>query len=173
MAKKKISITQKRWLLSLHILCTVIWLGAGFCSLVLNIVASVSSDTHTLNAVYAATEDLDKALIRAGAIATLATGILLSVLTHWGLLRFYWIMVKEVLTVVSIFVGFVISDRTVDTISMTMTDHFHVLQNSLYTTNQIIIFCGIIFEIVCLSAVIAISVFKPWGQRKLRVATNI
>jgi uncharacterized membrane protein len=106
----KITITQKRWLLSAHILCTVAWVGAGLCSLVFNITALLTHEPHLLNATYVLIDALDKAILRGGAVGAIITGILLSVLTHWGLLRFYWIIVKEIVSVVCIVEG-VILDR--------------------------------------------------------------
>jgi hypothetical protein len=92
----KITIKQKRWLLSAHLLCTVAWLGAALCSLILNLTALFTTDPHLLNAAYVQASILDKAILRGGAIGALITGILLSVLTQWGLVRFYWIIVKEI-----------------------------------------------------------------------------
>ena len=40
----KLTITQKRWLLSAHILFSVAWLGTAVCSLVLSILAATTRD---------------------------------------------------------------------------------------------------------------------------------
>jgi hypothetical protein len=164
--RNKISITQKRWLLSAHLLCTVAWLGAGLCSLIFNITALITNDPHLLNAAYVFADILDKAILRGGAVGALITGILLSVLTQWGLMRFYWIIVKEIVSVLCIVVGFIISGWNDDAISLTAMQGLHVLHNPLYITNRTLMFIGIFFQLISLSGVIVISVFKPWGQRK-------
>jgi hypothetical protein len=119
-----------------------------------------------LNTTYILVDILDKAILRGGAIGALITGILLSVLTQWGMIRFYWIMVKEIFTVFSIVVGSMLSGWNDNAISMTAMQGLKAIHNPLYTTNRMMIFIGIFFEIVSLSGVIVISVFKPWGQRK-------
>src|SRR5215472_5748493 len=116
--RNKITITQKRWLLSAHIFCTVAWLGAGLCSLVFNITALITNDPRLLTATYILTDILDKAILRGGAIGALITGILLSVLTQWGLLRFYWIIVKEIVSILCIVIGFIISGWNDDAIAL-------------------------------------------------------
>src|SRR5882724_2438464 len=49
--RNKISITQKRWLLSAHLLFVTAWLGSGLCSLAFNITALFTTDPHLLNTV--------------------------------------------------------------------------------------------------------------------------
>ena len=164
--RNKITIRQKRWLLSAHILCAVAWLGAALCSLIFSLTALFTIDAHLLNATYVFADILDKAILRGGAIGALITGILLSVLTQWGLIRFYWIIVKEIVSVLCIVVGIIISGWNDNAISLTAHKGLQVFHNPLYLTNRTLVFMGICFQILALSGVIVISVFKPWGQRK-------
>lgn len=164
--RNKITSTQKRWLLSVHILCTVAWLGAGLCSLVFNITALLTHDPHLLNATYVLIDALDRAILRGGAAGVIITGILLAALTHWGLLRFYWIIIKEIVSVICIIEGVILSSWNDKAISLTATQGLHALHNPLYLSNQSMMFVGIFFQLIAVSGVIVISVFKPWGQRK-------
>jgi hypothetical protein len=164
--RNKMTITQKRWLLSAHLLCTVAWLGAALCSLIFNITALLTNDPHLLNATYVFADILDKAILRGGAVGALLTGLLLSVLTQWGLMRFYWIIVKEIVSVLCIVVGVIISGWNDDAISLTAMQALHALHDPLYLTNRTLMFIGIFFQLIALAGVIVISVFKPWGQRK-------
>jgi hypothetical protein len=164
--RNKITVRQKRWLLSAHLLCTVAWLGAALCSLIFNLTALFVNDPHLLNAAYIFADILDKAILRGGAIGALITGVLLSVLTQWGLLRFYWIIVKEIASILCIVVGVVISGWNDNAIALTAVQGLRALHNPLYLTNQTLMFIGIFFQLIALSGVIVISVFKPWGQRK-------
>ncbi len=94
------------------------------------------------------------------------TGLLLSVLTQWGLFRFYWIIIKEIISVLCIVVGVIISGWNDEALSLTVLRGFQVFHNPLYLTDRTLMFLGISFQLLSLSAVIVISVFKPWGQRK-------
>lgn len=163
--RKKLTIRQKRWLISAHLFCTVAWLGAALCSLIFNLTALLTPDPHLLTAAYLFADILDKAMLRGGALGAVITGILLSVLTQWGLFRFYWIMVKESVSVLCIILGVIISSWNDEAISLTVQWGLQALHQPLYLTDRTWMFLGIFFQLVSLSAIIVISVFKPWGQR--------
>src|ERR1043165_630965 len=97
-ARRKITITQKRWLLFAHLLFMGIWLGSSICSIALNLIGLNTTDPHLLNGVYVIADTLDNFVIRSGAAGSLLTGILLAWLAQWGFFRFYWVMTKEVAT---------------------------------------------------------------------------
>lgn len=164
--RKKITIRQKRWLLSAHLFCTVAWLGAALCSLIFNLTTIFTTDPHLLTAAYVFADILDKAILRGGAVGAVITGVLLSVLTQWGLFRFYWIIVKEIVSLLCISIGVIISGWNDEAISLTVRWGFQVLHQPLYLTDRTWMFIGIFFQLVSLSGIIVISVFKPWGQRK-------
>ncbi|QBD75052.1 hypothetical protein EPA93_03195 [Ktedonosporobacter rubrisoli] len=161
---KKMTIRQKRWLLSAHILCSVAWLGAATCSLILNLAVLFTNDAHLLNAAYIFVGTLDKALLRGGALGAIISGVLLSVFTKWGLFRFYWIIVKEAISLLCMIIGVIISGWNDEAILLTAQYGLHAMHNQLYLTNQTMIFIGITFQLISLSAVFVISIFKPWGQ---------
>ena len=164
--RNKITVTQKRWLLSAHLLFIAAWLGASFCSLAFNITTLFTTDPHALNTISVFTDTLDHTIIRGGAAGALLTGLLLAVLTQWGLFRFYWINVKEIVSVLCIAVDLIAIRWNEHLISLTATQGLQALSNPLYLTNRTLLFIGIFFHIVALSGVIVISIFKPWGQRK-------
>jgi hypothetical protein len=164
--RNKITIRQKRWLLSAHLLFTVAWLGSALCSLLLNLTILSTNDPHLLNETYVLAAILDRAILRWGAIGTVLTGILLSVLTQWGLIRFYWIIVKEIVSVLCITGGVIISGWNNDAILLTASQGLQAFHNPHYLTNRTQMIIAICFQLIFLSGVIVISVFKPWGQRK-------
>lgn len=164
--RRKITIRQRRWLLSAHLLCTVAWLGAGLCSLIFNLSALFTPDSHLLAAAYVFADILDKAILRGGTVGALITGVLLSVLTQWGLFRFYWVIVKEIASLLCLITGVIISGWNDEAISLTVRWELQALHQPLYLTDRTWMFLGIFFQLVSLSGIIIISVFKPWGQRK-------
>jgi len=155
---KKLTVRQRKWLVVAHVLFVVAWLGAAFCSLVLGIAASSMGNMHT---AYIALDILDKAVIRPFALGTLITGVLLSVFTHWGLFRFYWIIVKEVLALSVMLLGFfLVSQWLEEAVTQTLTQH------NILATNHLTLLIFIALHIVALTAAQIISIWKPWGQRK-------
>jgi uncharacterized membrane protein len=86
MNKKKLGIKQKRWLLALHILCMVVWLGGTLCLLTLNIVASKASNINELYVTNLNLNLIDESFIKFPAMGTLITGLLLAFFSNC-----YWL----------------------------------------------------------------------------------
>ncbi len=168
---KKITNTQKKWLLSVHILFAAILFGAMVGFLVLSITAASTKSEDVLKACYTGMHILSKTTVKASTIGSLATGILLSVLTHWGLLKYYWILVKEALTVIAIGLGVVgMYEWSLKAVNLLSAEDLHVLQNPSFIVNGQQMMMGIILQIISLAAMVIISVFKPWGKRSIKPA---
>ena len=131
-----------------------------------NITALFTSDPHQLNTVSVFTSILDTTVSRSGAGGTLVTGVLLSVLTQWGLLRFYWIGAKEILFFLCVSIDLIALRWNEQLISLSAAQGLQALSNPVYLTNRTLLFVSIFLRIIVLSGIIVISIFKPWGQRK-------
>jgi hypothetical protein len=167
---RKLSITKKRWLLSLHILFASIMFGVAVTFLVLSIAAANTSSLDVLQACYNGMHILAKSSVRASTIGTLVTGVLLSLWTNWGLFKFYWIIAKEVLTIFSIGLGFVgMYTWSLNAVTLVSTDGWDVWQNSAFIVNNEQLLIGIVLQIISLGTMFVLSVFKPRGQRKKKV----
>jgi len=156
-----ISMKQKKWLLVLHLIFSAIMLGTSVVLLILSITAATVHEPGVLLACYTSMHVLSETSMRASTIGTIVTGILLSVWTHWGLLKYYWIIAKEVLTAATILLGpigiYMWTLRGIALIDSPNQGAF--IANSLY------LFIGIGLQIASLVAMFVISVFKPWGKR--------
>ncbi|MDN3019256.1 hypothetical protein PH210_24090 [Paenibacillus sp. BSR1-1] len=152
----KISQKTKRWLLIFHLLFAAIMLGNMTAFLIFSITAASASDEELIQTCYQAMHILSKTSVRASTIGTTVTGILLSVWTKWGLFSYYWIIAKEGLTVLCIFLNFWgMYTWTLQAISKTNALFF--VKTELWT--------GIIIQIISLVLLYIISVIKPWGKR--------
>jgi len=165
-ARNKLTVTQKRWLLSAHLLCMAAWLGGFLCSLVLNSIALSTTDPRLLNASYVFADILDISIVRGGAAGSLITGILLAVLTQWGLVRFYWIIAKEIAAIVCVVADQIIIRWNQSAIALTATQGLGAASNPVYLNVRTLLLIGLLLRLLVLLAVIVISIFKPWGQRK-------
>ena len=96
-------MTLRPWLRKLallaHVVASVGWLGAVIVFLVLAVVGLVSHDEMTVRGVYLVMERAAYFCLLPLAWATLATGLVSSLGTPWGLFRHYWIIVKLGITV--------------------------------------------------------------------------
>lgn len=87
--------------LTAHVVTSVGFPGAVACFLVLAIVGVVTRDIDVIRAVYPAMAVLAWLVIVPLCFATLITGIVSSLGTNWGLFRYYWVVVKLLITVPS------------------------------------------------------------------------
>jgi len=164
-ARSKISVTQKRWLLSAHMFFLAAWLGGGLGSLALNLRALGTSDPHLLNAIYIFADLLHTTIIRGGAGGSLLTGLTLAFLTQWGLVRFYWIIAKEGLAIAGVAVDLTIIRWNSQVVSLITHQGLGAYASAFYLSNRGLLFGASALQLSLLAVIIVISVFKPWGQR--------
>ena len=88
-------------MLTLHIVCSVGWLGAVVAYLVVALLAVSSSDTALFRVAYSLMEQLTWYVIVPFNFLSLASGITSSLASPWGLLRHYWVTTKLVLNLVT------------------------------------------------------------------------
>lgn len=127
-----------------------------------------------LKACYISMHVLAETSVRASTIGALVTGILLSVLTQWGLFKYYWIIVKEGLTLLSIVLGPIgMYFWTLKAVTLTSAEGLSALQDPVFSVNSGQLWIGITLQIISIVAMFVISVFKPWGQRKQNNRPNL
>ena len=87
--------------LTAHVTSSVGWLGAVAGFLALAIAGLTSHDPQRVRSAYLAMELTAWFVIVPLAFASLLTGFVQSLGTSWGVLRYYWIFAKLVLTVIA------------------------------------------------------------------------
>lgn len=91
----------RKFVLAVHVTCSVGWIGAVVAYLVLGVSAVTNSDALTVRAVWIAMELTGWYAIVPLAIASLLTGVIISLGTAWGLFRHYWVLISLGLTILS------------------------------------------------------------------------
>src|SRR5919198_4227031 len=85
--------------LTVHLTASVGWIGGIFVYLALGLAAVTSSDAQTIRAAWTAMDLTGWWVLVPLAIAALLTGLVMSLGTHWGLFRHYWVLISLALTV--------------------------------------------------------------------------
>lgn len=164
-----LTIIQKKWLLIVHLLFVAIWFGNTVIFLVLSITAAGTTDENVVLSSFTIMNLLAHSSGIASIIGTVVTGFLLAILTKWGLFKYKWILAKEILTLLSMGIGFVgFTYWTLNAFSMVSIEGIDVFQNQVFINNNVQLVAGIVLQIVSLLSMIIISVFKPWGKLKNR-----
>jgi hypothetical protein len=91
----------RKFTLAAHLAFSVGWIGAVVAYLALVIAAMTSQDVQTLRVSWIAMELIGWFAIVPLALASLLTGIIISLGTQWGLFQHYWVVFSFVLTILA------------------------------------------------------------------------
>jgi len=88
----------RKLVLTLHLTLSVGWIGAVLAYLGLVVAAMTTRDSQTLRAAWIAMDLIGWYVIVPLALTSLATGLVMSLGTSWGLFRHYWVLFSLALT---------------------------------------------------------------------------
>lgn len=88
--------------LTAHITASVGWLGAVASSLALALAGSLGRDAQAVRAAYLTMEMIGWYVLVPLSLASLATGVVQSLGTRWGLVRHHWVLAKLAMNVFAI-----------------------------------------------------------------------
>jgi hypothetical protein len=91
----------RKLVLFVHVTCSVGWLGSVLAFLALALAALTSADEVLGRGAYVAADLVLRLVIVPLALASVAGGVLSSLVSRWGLVRHYWVIAKLVLTTVA------------------------------------------------------------------------
>lgn len=163
---KKLSVKGTRWLKIIHLVFAGMWIGGALSMLVVMLFGTYDSSGGAMEASSVALKRIDDFVVIPGAIGLLLTGLVYSVWTNWGFVKFRWIITKWILTVAMVLFGtFVMGPRVNDNVFSMEQLHLYVVDNAQYFANvsNNKIFASI--QLAAMLFIFAISVLKPWGRR--------
>lgn len=91
----------RKAVLSVHLTVSVGWIGTVLAYLALGVTAVTSRQVQTVRAAWTAMEVIGWTVIVPLAVASLITGLVMSIGTRWGLFKHYWVLFSFVLTLFS------------------------------------------------------------------------
>jgi hypothetical protein len=147
---------QKLALLA-HIAFSVGWFGAVIPYLALVIAGLTSRDDQFVRSAYPAMELIGWYVLVPLSFATLASGLVQSLFTQWGLIRHWWILAKLALTIFAVVIlfqhmrGLSRMARMAHEMTLSSGDFRHDL---IHATGGLLV----------LFAAMTLSMFKPWGM---------
>lgn len=145
-----------------HVASSVGWLGAVVAFLVLSIAALSTSNADTARSAYLAMNVIGQFAIVPFGILALITGVIQSIGTHWGLLRYYWVVTKLALTIDATsllllhqFKSVAVAARRASATAIGMLPVVGGLGKQLVFDAS--------FAAVVLLVTTILSIYKPWG----------
>jgi len=156
----------RKFALTAHVTSTVGWLGAIAGFLALAVAGLTSRDAKLVRGVYLAMELTGWYVLVPFCLASLATGLVMSLSTPWGLFRHYWVLIKFLITIVAAFILFLYT-RTLTHLGALAADT--TLSVDDLRNPSPVLHAGA--ALLALLVTTALSVYKPrgmtpYGQRK-------
>jgi len=149
--------------LTAHVVFSIGWIGALVAFLVLSVAGLTSPNPDIVRGSYVSMDLISRFAIIPMCFAALATGIIDAFVTPWGLFRYYWVVVKFMLTLIATFLLLMHENaigRAAKWVSGTAATQlfaadFRPLKTELVQKSAL--------AIVLLLAIAALGVYKPWG----------
>jgi hypothetical protein len=153
----------RKTILVLHICSGISWMGVDLALLVLLIIARTTDDPTLVLSGFTAIGMIVPAVIPPLSLAILATGLSLGLGTRWGLLRYWWVLIKLVLSLVMTVLVFVSLVPAVSSIAVdsTASQSAEALRASLGALPTMLFFPPIV-SFLMLGIATVLSIFKPW-----------
>lgn len=101
-ARRRLTPTTRKWLLILHVVVSVGWLGLNVGNLTLEITGLATDDPTTQHAALGALYLIGGPLLIPVSLLAYVSGILLGFYSRWGVFRYRWVLVKFTLTTVAV-----------------------------------------------------------------------
>lgn len=148
----------RKFVLTAHVTSSVGWIGAVVAFLTLVVAALTTKDTQTSSAIWIALELIGWFAIVPLALASLLTGLVLSLGTKWGLFQHYWILFKLLLTIIAIII-LLLNMQTVSFFAGIVTETGNADLNGMW--GELIHAGG---GLLVLLVTMILSVYKPRGM---------
>ena len=158
--ERRLSPSLYKLLLTAHIVVSVGWLGVVIAKIALKVFAMTTGDTAMADALYFAAGRLNLAFPPL-ALSTIATGVLLSLGTKWGLVQHYWVATKIVLTFGVIATAVQLGTRIPQPTGRAV-DESTIL--GLASSPAALLLTLSIAHLLMLLAATVTSMYKPWGR---------
>jgi len=92
----------RKLVLTVHLAFSIGWIGAVVAYLVLGVSAVTTANAETVRAAWIAMDLTGWYAIVPLALGSVLTGILMAIVTPWGLFRHYWVLISFALTMFSV-----------------------------------------------------------------------
>ena len=152
----------RKFALVAHITSSVGWIGAVAGYIALDVAAAAGRDAQTLRAAYLAMGWIAWYVIVPLALASLLTGLFMSLGTKWGLFRHYWVLISLLLTLIATFV-LLVETQTIGYFADVAADPTTSGDNLRALGSTLVHSVG---GTVVLLVILVLNVYKPRGMTR-------
>jgi len=156
----------RKLVLAVHVTSSIGWFGAVAVFLAFSIAGMTSDDAELVRSAYVAMRLATWFVIIPLALVSLLSGIVSSLGTNWGLVRYYWVLLKLLITVFATIV-LLVHVKPIDFLADAAATTA-VLSASLRSL-QLLMVTASGAALVVLMVLTVLSVYKPRGMTRYRL----
>lgn len=163
----------RKAVLVLHIVAGIGWMGVDVALFVLLMTARTTDDANLVISGFNAIRMIVPVAVPPLSLGILATGLVLGWGTPWGLLRYWWVFVKLILSLVMtvlVFVSLVPAVNSIEVLSAA-AESADAVRASLGLLPTQLMFPPVV-SFLMLSVATVLSIFKPWRRTPWSRATS-
>lgn len=150
----------RKLMLTAHITSSVAWIGAVAAFLALAVLGLIRHGVYEASSLYPAMQVIAWIVIVPLAFASLISGVIASLGTPWGLFRYYWIVVKLLITLLATAM-LLVHMRPVDALA-DMANRTGILTNATQGMQWLMVIASAL-AIAALLVALVLSTYKPKG----------
>lgn len=162
---RRMTPTMRKWLLILHIVVSVGWLGLNVGNLTLAVTGLTTDDPGTQHVAFQAMYLIGGTLLIPVSLLALVSGVLLGMYSKWGLIKYRWVLVKLTLTVIAVLLIPLSLLPGLRELSGMMADTPAGRLAEIGPVALDILAAGLVSTSMYLTNAI-LSVLKPWGRTR-------
>jgi hypothetical protein len=159
------SLAWRRALKSAHVVLAGVWMGSAACLVLMAAPSGRGLGVGVVGATALATRIDDWVLVPAASLV-LVSGVLYGLFTRWGFVRFDWVVVKWLGTLGSVAFGALFLGPWIETMAARSAELGALAYaDSAFEAARLRVFAFGLTQFVVLAALVAVSIYKPWGRR--------
>lgn len=162
---RRLTPTFRKWLLLLHIVTSVGWLGLNVADLTLAVTGLTTGDPTKQHSALGAMHLVGGPLLIPVSLLAYTSGIALGYYSKWGVFRYRWVLVKFILTTIAVVL-----------VPLSLLPGLHELSAQVAATPQgtladvgslgwDLLSAGIVSTSMYVTCAV-LSVLKPWGRTR-------
>jgi hypothetical protein len=161
----RLTPVARKAVLVLHVICGISWMGVDIALLALLITARTTNDAALVVSGFNAIRMIVPVAVPPLSLGILVTGIILGLGTRWGLVRYWWVLVKLLLSLIMtvlVFVSLVPAVNDIPSLSAA-TMSADAVRASFGMLPTVLMFPPLV-SFLMLGVATILSIFKPWRR---------
>ena len=164
----KLSAKGMKALKVVHLVCAIAWFGSAISMNLLRHLVDVN-DAVGMYWMAEILEAIDMQILVPGAVGCLVTGIVYGIFTNWGFFKHKWLVLKWVLTIFMILFGtFYMGPLVKENVIIGKAVMEGGGDTALYWHNLSANAVAGLLQLILLTVVTVVSVYKPWKRSDKR-----